>query len=122
MATEKPSINKIFALLLTYFQYRINESTRGRTICDAWSDLDKWILQEWIDWEQSFDYGGIIFSKHSIVCWIMLVVKGAILASILLSTWLTLTSILGPVISYLFCNLSLAQLNPYLIALLLGWS
>ena len=52
----------------------------------------------------------------------MLVVKGAILASILLSTWLTLTSILGPVISYLFCNLSLAQLNPYLIALLLVWS
>ena len=32
--------------------------------------------KEWIDWEQSSNYGGIIFPKHSIVHWIMVVVRG----------------------------------------------
>ena len=52
-------------------------------MCDAWSNLDKWILREWIDSEQSSNYGGIIISKHSIVCWIMLVVRVVILVGTL---------------------------------------
>ena len=78
-ASEQPCINKLFVLLLTYFRYRINESTQLVTKCDVWSDLDTWILQQRTDWEQSSNYGGIIFPKHSIVCWIMLVVMGVIL-------------------------------------------
>ena len=35
--------------------------------------------KEWIDWEQSSNDGGIIFPKHSIVHWIMVVVRGFIL-------------------------------------------
>ena len=35
--------------------------------------------KEWIDWEQSSCNGGITFSKHSIVRWIMLVVRSVIL-------------------------------------------
>ena len=72
LAPKKPSIKKFFALLLAYFWYKINESTQLFTICDAWHDPDKWIIQEWIYWEQSSSYGSIIFPKHNIVCWIML--------------------------------------------------
>ena len=43
--------------------------------------LDKLILQEWIDYEQSFYYGSIIFPKHSIVCMIILEVVVVILFS-----------------------------------------
>ena len=35
--------------------------------------------KEWIDWEQYSNDGGIIFPKHSIVHWIMVVVRGVIL-------------------------------------------
>ena len=35
--------------------------------------------KEWINWEQSSNDGGIIFPKHSIVHWIMVVVRGFIL-------------------------------------------
>ena len=35
--------------------------------------------KEWIDWEQSSNDGSIIFPKHSIVHWIMVVVRGVIL-------------------------------------------
>ena len=82
LAPEKPWINKFFVLLLIYLWYRINESTQLLIICDACSDVDKWILQEWID-------GGIfqlrwyiIFPKQNIVYWVMVLVIGVILVGI----------------------------------------
>ena len=62
MAPEKRGINKFFVMLLTYFRYRINEITQYLTIYDGCSELDKLILQEWIDWEESCNYGGNKFS------------------------------------------------------------
>ena len=79
IAPEQPCVNKFFVLLLTFFQYGITESTQLLPKCDVWSDLDTCILQERIDWEQSSNYGAIVFPKHNIVCWIMLVVMGVIL-------------------------------------------
>ena len=64
------------SLVLTNYLYCCTQLV---TKCDVWSDLDTWILQQRTDWEQSSNYGGIIFPKHSIVCWIMLVVMGVIL-------------------------------------------
>ena len=45
-------------MLLTYFRYRINEITQYLTKYDGCSERDKLILQEWIDWEESCNYGG----------------------------------------------------------------
>ena len=105
-APEKPSINKFLALLLTW---------QLLTICNAWSGLDKWIRQELIDWEQRwYNYGGVIFLKYSIVCWLCLLLRLSfwlVPLSILLSTCLTFSSILRPVISNLLCNLSLASVH-----------
>ena len=58
MAPEKLGINKFFVMLLTYFRYRINEITQYLTKYDGCSERDKLILQEWIDWEESCNYGG----------------------------------------------------------------
>ena len=46
------------------------------TILDVCSNLDDWILQEWIDLEQTCDYGSVIFRKRSIFsCRILIVVS-----------------------------------------------
>ena len=65
-------------LFLTYFRYSINKSTHFLTIRNICSDLDKWILKEWIDWEQSSNYARVIFPKLSIVCRIIIMVISVI--------------------------------------------
>ena len=69
---------KILYAVLTYFRYRIDESTDVLTIRDIRSNLDKSILQEWNTWEQPSNYGSVIFPKSSIVR-IILKVMGLIL-------------------------------------------
>ena len=69
-------INKFFILFLTYFRYRIDESTHFLTIPNICFNFDKWVLQEWIDWEQSSNSGSVIFPKLGIVCRIILMVMG----------------------------------------------
>ena len=64
----------IFTLFLTYFRYTIEKSTHFLIIFDICSELHKWILQEWIDWEQSSNDGSVIFPKNGIVCMIILMV------------------------------------------------
>ena len=75
-ATNTLCINKFFKLLFILFQFRIDKSTYLLTICEACSDLDKWILQEWINLEQFYNYGSPFFHPHSTMRKIILVVMG----------------------------------------------